>query len=117
MIRDMVSYEVCTERALPQTGGRTGTHRAQGKGAALKGQQGVGWYLHGDLISCISPHHVLDDEPASRMMIEPAIEAEDQALIDDNGVASSDQGGDVVPGEDFGLVHGEGWLEGDADCN
>ena len=64
------------------------------------------WYLHGDLISCISPDHVLNHQAASRVVIEPGIEAEDDAFIDDNGVASSDQGTDVGPGEDLGLVHG-----------
>lgn len=75
------------------------------------------WYLHGDLISCISPNHVLNDKPASGMVIEPAIEAEDEAFIDDNGVASSDQGSDVGPGEDFGLVHGGRLLKGEGGCN
>lgn len=39
-------------------------------------------------------------------MIEPGIEAEDHAFIDDNGVSSSDQGTDVGTGEDLGFVHG-----------
>lgn len=52
---------------------------------------------------------MLEDKPASRMLVEPSIQAKDVPFIDDNDTASSDQAFDVSPGENFACTHGVNW--------
>lgn len=41
------------------------------------------------------------------MFVEPAVETKDIPVVDDNGIASSDQCLNVGPGIDFALSHGD----------
>jgi len=63
-------------------------------------------HLHVQLVRRLSPHHVLDHEPAARVFVLPAIEPEYVVLRDDEGVAGGDEAFDLTAGEDTGVIHG-----------
>lgn len=65
------------------------------------------WYLHGNLVSGISAHHVLDGKSPTRVLVEPAIQAKNTSLIDDNEATSSDQSLDLGPVVYLALKHGD----------
>lgn len=50
---------------------------------------------------------MLDHESSARVFVEPAIETKDISVVDDNGIASSDQCLNVGARIDLALSHGQ----------
>lgn len=65
-----------------------------------------GEYLRCNLISRVSAHHVLNNQRAAGMLVEPSVESQDVVLENDNRVAVGNHAFDNTLREDLIAVHG-----------
>lgn len=103
--KEPVSDKICHEGPAERSGRTWTYHTLREKFDRVHSQ--VRWYLHGNLVSGISAHHVLYGKSPTRVPVEPAIQAKDISLIDDDDATSSDQSLDLGPVVYLDLMHGD----------
>jgi hypothetical protein len=62
--------------------------------------------LRCDFIGRVPAHHVLDNQRAAGMLVEPSVESQDVVLKYDNRIAVGNHTFDSTLGEDLITVHG-----------